>query len=154
MRILATVFLITGFFGAIAQRPFIGIAQDLDKDSIVQEAGYSYFVASLSKYASPRNVSDEQFKVNEERIKNLKTPLYGFNLFIPAELKLVGKDVDEKAILAYTEIVFQRCKILGVKLIVWGSGGARRVPEGFDQSVATQQFIDIAKKNCHSCSAL
>jgi len=130
----------------LSAQPSIGIAQDLDKDSIVHEAGYSYLVASLAKYVSPRNVSEEMFKINTERIKNLKTPLYGFNFFIPAELKLVGKAVDEKAILAYTEIVFQRCKILGVKLIVWGSGGARRVPEGFNMSVATQQFIDIARK--------
>jgi sugar phosphate isomerase/epimerase len=33
-----------------------------------------------------------------------------------------------------------------IRMIIWGSGGARRVPEGFDKKIATRQMIDIGKK--------
>jgi sugar phosphate isomerase/epimerase len=61
-------------------------------------------------------------------------------------LKLVGPIVDEVAILAYCEKVFQRCKLANVHLIIWGSGGARRIPDGFDLDIAHTQFVSIARK--------
>ena len=147
MRILTIIsFAFSCLITQAQDAPAIGIAQDISSDSIAYKIGYTYLVSSISKYISPRNVSDEQFKTNAALIKKLKTPIYAFNLFIPAELKLVGDKVDEKAILEYTEIVLTRCQALGVKVIVWGSGGARRIPDGFDRARATEQFVSIARK--------
>jgi sugar phosphate isomerase/epimerase len=39
-----------------------------------------------------------------------------------------------------------RCRKLGIELIVWGSGGARRIPEGFDKIIARNQFVEIARR--------
>ena len=36
--------------------------------------------------------------------------MYAFNIFIPGELKIVGPDVNESAILTYVDKVFQRCQ--------------------------------------------
>ena len=72
--------------------------------------------------------------------------MYAFNIFIPGELKIVGPEVNESAVLTYVEKVFQRCKAAGVSRIIWGSGGSRRVPDGFDHAKAKEQFISIAKK--------
>ncbi len=147
MRILIMLcFIIPSMSVGAQDAPAIGIAQDISSDSIVYQAGYTYLVSSVAKYISPINVSDDQFKINAAAIKKLKTPLYAFNLFIPAELKLVGKEVNEKAILDYAEIVLTRCQFVGIKIIVLGSGGARRIPEGFDRTTATEQFVAIAKK--------
>lgn len=118
----------------------------MDHDSLLAASGYHYLVESISRNFSPRNVSDAQFEEKLKVFNKQKVKLYACNLFIPGELKLVGPDVDEKAILDYTTIVFQRCQRAGLKLIVWGSGGARRVPEGFDPARAREQFISIAKK--------
>jgi sugar phosphate isomerase/epimerase len=87
-----------------------------------------------------------QFEANLTKIKGLKTPLYAFNIFIPGELKVVGPEVNEVAVLAYVEGVFQRAQEAGVNRIIWGSGGSRRVPDGFDAAKAKEQFIYIAKK--------
>ena len=73
-------------------------------------------------------------------------PMYAFNIFIPGELKVVGPEVNEAAVLAYVEKVFDRCRTAGVTHIIWGSGGSRRVPEGFDPAKAKEQFVSIAKK--------
>jgi len=126
--------------------PTIGIVQNIENDSLLQRYGYSYLVESVGKLISPKTVTDEQFQANVLKIKNLRVPMYAFNIFIPGELKIVGPEVNESAVLTYVDKVFQRCKAAGVSRIIWGSGGARRVPDGFDRAKAKEQFISIAKK--------
>ncbi len=126
--------------------PTIGIVQNIENDSLLQRYGYRYLVESVGKLISPRTVTDEQFQANVLKIKNLRVPMYAFNIFIPGELKIVGPEVNESAVLTYVDKVFQRCKAAGVSRIIWGSGGSRRVPDGFDHAKAKEQFISIAKK--------
>ena len=127
-------------------QPRIGIVQDMENDSLINASGYKFLIESIAKCFSPLKVTDKQFQEKLSSIKKLKTPLYAANLFIPGELKLVGPSIDEAAILSYTEKVFQRCQTAKVKMITWGSGGARRLPDGFDKLKAKLQFVAIAKK--------
>ncbi|MES2795854.1 MAG: sugar phosphate isomerase/epimerase family protein [Bacteroidota bacterium] len=136
----------SNFAQKIKLKPEIGIAESIDNDQINHEAGFSCIVENLGKLISPRSVTDEQFGKNLVLFKNLKTPIYAFNIFIPGELKVIGPKVDEVAILEYVENVMKRLSQTDTKMIVWGSGGSRRLPEGFDREVATNQFISIAKK--------
>lgn len=87
-----------------------------------------------------------QPKYDLERIKRLHIPLFACNLFIHGDLKVVGTKIDEEAVLAYVQIVFQRAQAAGIKMIIWGSGGSRGVPEGFDRMKAKEQFISMARK--------
>jgi sugar phosphate isomerase/epimerase len=126
--------------------PAIGIVQNIENDSLLQRYGYRYLVESVGKLISPKTVTDEQFQSNVLKIKKLRVPMYAFNIFIPGELKIVGPDVNEAALLTYVDKVFQRCQTSGVNRIIWGSGGSRRVPEGFDRTKAKEQFVSMAKK--------
>lgn len=127
-------------------KPEVGIVQDYENDSLLHASGYKFLIESISKCFSPIKVTDQQFEEKLSVINKLKTPLLAVNLFIPGELKVVGPMVDEAAILAYTEKVFQRCQAANVKMITWGSGGSRRLPDGFDPQKAKEQFISIAIK--------
>ncbi|HYG20220.1 MAG TPA: sugar phosphate isomerase/epimerase family protein [Ohtaekwangia sp.] len=127
-------------------RPVIGVVQDMERDSVLREAGFGYLVESVAKLISPRNVSEQQFQINVRKIRALKIPLVACNIFIPGELKVVGPAVDEDSVLNYVRVVFQRCQRAGIGMIIWGSGGSRRVPDGFDHAVAKKQFISIARK--------
>jgi len=126
--------------------PEIGAVQDIKNDSLLQIFGFRCLVESTSALLSPRNVSDQQFRENLLTIKKLRVPLYACNIFIPGDLKVVGPNVDEKAVLAYVDIVLQRAMAADIKLITWGSGGSRAVPPGFDRNKAREQFIYMAKK--------
>ena len=132
--------------------PTIGIVQNIENDSLLQRYGYRYLVESVGKLISPRTVTDDQFQSNLLKIKNLRVPMYAFNIFIPGELKVVGPDVNEAAVLTYVDKVFQRCQATGVNRIIWGSGGSRRVPDGFDRTKAKEQFVSIAKKIAEKAS--
>ena len=147
MKILFIICCISSITTTIsAQKPEIGIVQDLENDSLLRASGYRYLIESTAKCFSPIKVTEQQFQEKLSSIKKLKTPLFAVNLFIPGELKVVGPTVDEAAILAYTEKVLQRCKTADVKMITWGSGGSRRLPDGFDPLKAKEQFINIARK--------
>lgn len=134
------------FSQKIILKPEIGIAESIVNDQIIFDAGFNCNVENLSKLVSPKTVSDEQFSKNLVIFKNLKTPIYAFNIFMPGEHKLVGPKIDEPAILDYVEKVMSRLSQTDTKMIVWGSGGSRRLPDGFDRKIATKQFIYIAKK--------
>lgn len=126
--------------------PQIGIVQEMEQDSLLETMGYKYLLESTRRILSPQNVTDQQFAALLPTIKQLAVPMYGCNLFIPGDLKVVGPEVDEQAVLEYVEPVLQRAQAAGLTLITWGSGGSRSVPEGFSRLTATAQFIYMAKK--------
>ncbi|MEJ7646352.1 MAG: sugar phosphate isomerase/epimerase family protein [Chryseolinea sp.] len=127
-------------------KPQIGIAQDFEQDSLLSAVGYHHLVESISKCLSPLKFTDEQFDAKVEIYRQLKVPIYALNIFMPGELKLVGPEVREADVLSYANKVFERCQRMGVTMVVWGSGGARRVPDGFDPKTAKKQFIQLAQK--------
>lgn len=126
--------------------PEIGIVADFEQDSLLHANGYKYLVESIVKCFSPVKISNEQFDLRLKEFRNLHLSVFAMNIFMPGDMKLVGPDVKEDAILKYAESVFARCKRAGVSMVVWGSGGARRVPDGFDHNKAKEQFINIARK--------
>ena len=131
---------------AKGQVPEIIVVQDMKYDSLIHAAGYKWYVESISSHISPRTIKENRFKDKLAQIHSLTTPIYAVNIFLPGSLKVVGPSVNEKAVLAYADTVFQRCLAAGINMIIWGSGGSRRVPEGFDHTKAKEQFISIARK--------
>lgn len=69
-------------------------------------------------------------------------------LFPGTEIPLTGEHFDLTAVGEYANRVFKRIGpvIMGSPspVVVLGSGGARRVPEGFDRQVALSQFTEAA----------
>jgi hypothetical protein len=131
---------------AAGQAPEIIVVQDMKNDSLIHAAGYRWYVEAISSHFSPRVINDEKFKDKLAQIRTLSTPIFAVNIFLPGSLKVVGPTVNEQAVLAYADTVFQRCKAASINMIIWGSGGSRRVPPGFDHVRAKEQFISIARK--------
>ncbi|MHB8295973.1 MAG: TIM barrel protein [Acidimicrobiales bacterium] len=74
------------------------------------------------------------------------------NAFLTSTLAIVG-DVDWDGVEDYLEEAFRRMVALGIELVVFGSGGARKVPEGLDYSVALDQlerFMRLAAAHADS----
>lgn len=124
--------------------PQLGVVRPLTDAATLAKMGFDGLTASTQELLSPLKVTDDEFSNLLAEIRALPLPLYACNLFIPRELKVVGTRVDEAAILNYVEVVFQRAAMAGVKVITWGSGGSRQVPDGFSRVTATAQFIYMA----------
>jgi sugar phosphate isomerase/epimerase len=63
-----------------------------------------------------------------------------FNVLIPPELPLVGPRADLAALRTYLRRAFGRMAQLGAAVVVLGSGGARRIPEGMPRDQALDQL--------------
>jgi len=142
LLLICSIFSITSF----GQRPELGIVMDNSRDSLVYASGYHFIVENVVKYFSPLSVDEATFGKNLATFSAMKTKIYALNIFMPGDMKLVGPEVNEAAIVDYARGVFGRCQRAGIDLIIWGSGGARRVPEGYDKVKARQQFIAVARK--------
>ncbi|MGC4105163.1 MAG: sugar phosphate isomerase/epimerase family protein [Thermomicrobiales bacterium] len=64
-----------------------------------------------------------------------------WNVLLPGTLKIVGPDVDLNALATYAETAFARVAALGGEVCVFGSGGARTIPDGWDHAEGRRQFV-------------
>jgi D-psicose/D-tagatose/L-ribulose 3-epimerase len=68
------------------------------------------------------------------------------NWFLPGnEIPLTGPKVDQAKIRAYVEKSLALAESFGAKVIVFGSPGARTVPDGFPQEKAWEQLKDFLR---------
>jgi sugar phosphate isomerase/epimerase len=106
-------------------------------------ANYDYAELAVSEIA---RLTEEEFTaaLATHAAVGLRTPVA--NRFLPKELKVVGPTIEPARQMAYVRLAFDRVARLGVKLVVFGSGDARRVPEGFSKDVAFAQLVDFAKR--------
>ena len=133
-------------FKVSAQRiPQLGIVESLDRDSLVYASGYRLLGESVGNLLSP-SLTDEQFRANLEKVKKAKTKVYLCNILFPGSLKIAGSTVEEHKVLTYLDQVFSRAKKANIPIIVLGSGGSRRLPEGYNQQTAKQDFILLCQK--------
>ncbi len=72
-------------------------------------------------------------------------PMPAANCFLPATLKVVGPAVDSAALAHYTHTAFRRAREVGLSVIVFGSGGARQIPDGFSPARAFEQYVEALK---------
>ena len=85
--------------------------------------------------------------MEEKEIKQLDNnlPFYAFNCFIPGDLKICGEQVDFEKLEEYVTEACRKVNLLGGKRIVFGSGGARRIPDGFPREKAWEQIKEFLK---------
>jgi sugar phosphate isomerase/epimerase len=121
----------------------IGRCADVDKLEESKAAGFDYVELGT------RNVmklSDAEFEAALAKAKAVGLPTPVANVFMPNEMKVVGPGVDEAGNLAYAQKAFDRMAKFGVQIQVFGSGGARKVPDGFSKDEAFAQLVAFAKK--------
>ncbi len=123
----------------------IGVCTRLENVPLLKKHGYNYFEASVGPFTKPGK-PESDFLAHLETLKQINMHLPAFRSFLPGSLKTIGEQVDVDKILAYSEIVFKRVQISGAKTIVFGSGDSRKIPDGFEKSKATAQFVDLLKR--------
>lgn len=111
---------------------------------IAKEAGYDYFEWSVGGLLRPREPEDA-FMDALAQARAVGLPCPAVNVFLPAELKITGPQVDNTALGEYIRAALSRAERAGVEVIVFGSGGARRIPDGFDPARARQQVCEFCR---------
>ena len=105
-----------------------------------KEAGFDYFEWSVGNYLHPRE-EEAVFQMALAQAQEVGIPCPAANVFIPSDLKITGPDANLAALEVYVRTALRRAEIAGVETIVLGSGGARRIPDGFERKRAWEQLV-------------
>jgi sugar phosphate isomerase/epimerase len=70
-------------------------------------------------------------------------PVLATNVLVPGSLKITGPQVEWTKLRDHVRRVVEQGALAGVKIVVFGSGGARNVPPGFDREQAEQQIVEF-----------
>ena len=89
---------------------------------------------------------DARFDAAVQAVAATKIKPEAVNCFFPDKLRNVGPDVDPVALDAWVATACRRAEAVGVKVIVFGSGGSRRVPDGFPREKAVEQIVDSLRR--------
>jgi sugar phosphate isomerase/epimerase len=124
----------------------MGIAAPIAKAAELKAAGADFLTESVGNFLMP-DKPEAEFEKNLEKLAASPLPVLACNGFIrPPGLHCVGPEANHDLILVWAETAFRRLKKAGGKFIVFGSAGARKLPDGWPKEKADAQFIDLLKR--------
>lgn len=109
------------------------------------EVGYDFWEGGTSAVFNPSK-DDAWWKTQCAMIKSLPIPIQSCNGLLPGKFRLTGPKRDFAPALDYLDIVTKRADEVGLPYLVFGSGGARNAPEGYDVKVAFNEFVEFNKR--------
>lgn len=120
-----------------------GCCGTIDQHAAIEAAGCDYVEPKvLSLQTDAPDLPAEILEAFEAT--NLEAEC--FNVFVPSTLPIVGPEVDNDALAHHVETAAERATSLGAQVIVFGSGGARWIPDGYSETTAHDQvlaFLDL-----------
>ncbi len=114
----------------------------------LQKDGYDYVEIPL---AQSMELSDWDFQKLCDSLSRCGVSCECCNNFFPASVRLTGLQADLSKAEEYMQRAVPRAAKLGAKVIVFGSSGAKNVPEGFDKEEAFRQVVAVLKKAGEIC---
>ena len=141
---LACSILMVVAHGSAQTRPVrVGFCTPLANIEAAKAAGFDYAELATTEIAG---LSDADFEQAAARLRQLEMPTPAANLFLPPTLKVTGPAIDQNQQMAYVRKAFARLSRLGTQIVVFGSGPARRVPDGFPKDEAFRQLVDFGRR--------
>lgn len=109
---------------------------------IIADAGADYIEWSVGAVMS----SEAEWKKLQATVANARIKPEAFNGFLPPSQRITGPDVKMGESLDYASEAMRRCRALGAQVIVLGSGGARKLPEGWAPTRGLDQFETFCRE--------
>ena len=128
----------------------VGYCTGLKNLEAAKAAGFEYVELGATEIAA---LSDADFDAAAARIKTLGIATPAANLFLPGTLKVTGPQIDPEQQMAHVRKALTRLARLGTEVVVFGSGGARRVPDGFAKEEAFKQLVDFGRRAAREARA-
>lgn len=106
-------------------------------------AGCDYLELPLAEIMQLEEVELKDLK---KKLEESGIPCRVCNNFFPGRLRLTGPDRDEHRILEYTSQALSRAAELGASCIVFGSGKAKKIPDGFSYESGYNQIAGLLRR--------
>ncbi len=118
-----------------------GCCADLSKLKAVQDAGYDYIELPVAAVVPEQ--PDSEFDGVRAQLGEADIIAEAWNCLLPKNLRVTGPEVDSYRLERFIRTAFWRIEELGGEIVVFGSGGARSVPEGYPMDEARDQIIEF-----------
>jgi D-psicose/D-tagatose/L-ribulose 3-epimerase len=106
----------------------------------VAAAGFDYLELPAVRIAA---LSEAEFATVCRRVAAAGLTTESCNDFFPTTMRLTGLMANRADALNYAALALERAEALGAKFVVFGSGPARMVPEGFSHAAAEEQLVGL-----------
>lgn len=120
-----------------------GICAKAQQSAEIRAAGADFVEENVQTFL--QGMLDEVEWHGMETAKASALPILAANALVPGDLKIVGPTVDFDRLTKYMTNVTTRAQRVGIKILVFGSGAARNVPDGFDRERAQAQIVKFSK---------
>ncbi len=118
------------------------IGKDAAKIKELKELGFDFCEVSFAALAE---AEESEVRLIADECKKHGIRCLSANSFLPASVRVTGPEADDEKIKAYLENAFEKLSVLGLKSVIFGSAGARNVPEGFSRETAKEQIIHFLR---------
>ena len=116
--------------------------KDTNRIKILKRAGFDYIETQLAPLytASQSDISVFLSALKENDIK-----CEAVNVLFPGDIILTGEiaDLELGKVRDYINKIFEKTRDLGYKIVVFGSGAARKCPDNFPKESAVRQIIQM-----------
>lgn len=124
-----------------------GVCAGPEQSAAVAGAGFEYLELGVAGHLRPEQPEAEVLPALQQALSASPLRPEAYNGLLPGDLKVVGPETDPARQARYLESAFRRASMLGGKVAVFGSGGARRIPDGWARAEAerqTAEFLTLA----------
>ncbi|HTL27570.1 MAG TPA: sugar phosphate isomerase/epimerase family protein [Tepidisphaeraceae bacterium] len=129
-----------------------GISTSVEDSAAVKAAGWDFVEECVQTFLQGETPDAEWNGM--ERLGKSALPVPAANMLVPGSIKITGPQADLEKLRQYMTRVITRAAKTGTTMLVFGSAGARNVPDGFDRKKAREQILafdrmssDIAVKH-------
>jgi sugar phosphate isomerase/epimerase len=123
----------------------IGICTAPESLKSLPDPAFDYVEANVQAFLKPEE-PDEVFAPNRRLASSLSRPVPAACCFLPDDLRVTGPSVDLDRLERYAATAFDRAAQVGMEVIVFGSGTARILPEGFPADEGFRQFVEANRR--------
>ncbi|MCL1899091.1 MAG: sugar phosphate isomerase/epimerase [Promicromonosporaceae bacterium] len=109
-----------------------------------RQAGFAYLEPGVGARLCPEE-PDSAFAARQEEFARVGLPTPVCNLFLPGDMKVAGPAADAVRQRKFLEAAMPRAAQAGVRVIIFGSGGQRRVPEGLTAAGGRRALLAFAR---------
>jgi D-psicose/D-tagatose/L-ribulose 3-epimerase len=119
----------------------LGVCTDVANAAIAKAAGADFIEGHAQQLLRP---ADPLWQKPVDP-KTLPIPLAAYNCLFPGDLKITGPSAETLKIKAYAAKACKRCREMGSSVLVFGSGAARRIPDGWPREKAEEQLVETLR---------
>jgi sugar phosphate isomerase/epimerase len=123
----------------------IGCCAPVRDAGLLAKAGFDFCEENIQNLLIAE-APEADFARSLEAVRHSPLPIRAANCFLPGALKCTGPEIDLPRLVRYAETAFRRAALAGIRFLVFGSGAARQVPEGFPRERALAQMIDYGRR--------